>query len=226
VSPETPADWCESESPSPDPQDRRQLIGPQTANALCHTGWAPIILTGLFRDLLVRHFSDANFIETPELRKAIWQELPPTGILIESVHKWRGDLTEKRPAITIKRNAYRNVRMAILDRVGTDEEGNDNFSTLWVGSHTLFCIHGTGAGVEILATEVQRELTQFAPVITKMLGLHKFKVNEVGQISELEEATENFVVPLTVGWAYEENWRLEPEALRLSSISIGFSLDC
>jgi hypothetical protein len=221
-----PESWCESESATPDPQDRRQLIGVETANALCHTGWAPIILTGFFRDLLVRHFSEENFIETPELRKHIWQELPPTGILIESVHKWRGDLTEKRPAITIKRNAYRNVRVSILDRTGTDEEGNENFATLWVGSHTLFCIHGTGAGVEILATEVQRELTQYSPVITKMFGLHKFKVNQVGQIGELEEATENFVIPITVGWAYEETWSLEQEALRLSAISLGFNLAC
>jgi hypothetical protein len=131
-----------------------------------------------------------------------------------------------RPAILIKRNAYRNVRVGILDRVGADEEGNDNFATLWVGSHTLFCIHGSGAGTEILATEAQQELTQFAPVITEMLGLHKFKVNEVGPVSELEEATENFVAPITIGWAYEETWSIAPEALKLSAISMAFDLKC
>jgi len=221
-----PESWCAEDVAAPEPQDRKQLIGHETAAALCHTGWAPIILTGLFRDVLVRHFSEENNIEMPDLRKLIWREDPPTGILIESVYRWRGDLTEKRPAVLIKRNAYKNVRMTILDNVGTDEEGFDNYATLWVGSHTLFCIHGTGASAEILATEVQRELTQFAPVFTKMFGLHKFKVNEVGQISELEEATENFLVPITIGWAYEETWKLEPESLRMMAMDIAFNLDC
>ena len=221
MSPTTPENWCESEGPAPEGQDRRQLMGQQTASALCHTGWAPLIITGLLRDTLVRHFSDEKLIEMPDLRKLIWREEPPTGILIESVYRWRGDLTEKRPAILLKRNAYKNVRMLIMDKVGVDGEGNENFTTFWVGSHTLFCIHGTGASVEILA-----ELTQFAPVFTSMFGLHKFKVNEVGQISELEEATENFVVPITIGWAYEENWRLEQEALRLMAINFSFNLEC
>ena len=218
--------WCASESPEPEPQDRRQLLGHVTASALCHTGWAPIILQGLFRDILIRHFSEANHIEMPDLRKLIWREDPPTGILIESVQRWRGDLTEKRPAILIKRNAFKNLRAVIGDLTGTDEEGTDNYVTFWVGSHTLFCIHGTGASVDILATEVQRELTQFAPVYVKLLGLHKFQVTQVGEISELEEATENFVVPITVGWAYEETWSLTPEALRMMAIDIGFNLDC
>jgi hypothetical protein len=194
--------------------------------SLAHLGWRPLVLTGFLRDFLINHFQPDN-IEEPDLQNAIWQEGPPTGILIESIHRWRGDLVEMRPAVTIKRNAYRNFRFLLSDRVGTDEKGNDSFATIWVGSHTLFCIHGTGASVEILATEVQRELTQFAPAITKRLGFKKFQVTEVGSISELEEATENFVVPVTVGWAYEEKWSLAPEALRLNGIDLQFDLlDC
>ena len=222
----TEESWCASESPAPEAQDRRQLLGHETVSALCHTGWAPIILQGFFRDVLISHFSDANFIEMPDLRKLIWRKDPPTGILIESVQRWRGDLTEKRPAVIIKRNAYKNLRVTIGDKAGTDEEGNDNYVTFWVGSTTLFCIHGSGASVEILATEVAREFTQFAPIFTKMLGLHKLQVTQVGEIGELEEATEGFVVPITIGWAYEETWRLEPEALRLMAFDIGFNLDC
>lgn len=221
-----PETWC-SETPETTPQDRRQLIGDQVPPALCHLGWRPLLLTGLFRELMVQHFATAKHIEEPDLRKLLWQEDPPTGILIESIHRWRGDLVEKRPAIIIKRNAYKNVRIVIADFVGTDEEGFDNYSTLWVGSHTLFCIHGRGAAAEILGTEVQRELTQFGPMILKMLGLYKFQVTSVGSISELEEAKENFAVPVTVGWAYAENWRLEPESLRLSRVQFEFNLlDC
>jgi hypothetical protein len=215
----TPA-WCPEPPEIPDPQDRGQLAEHCVVGSLGHLGWRPLMLTGFLRDLLTQHFMRVTNIENTELSKAIWVDSVETGILIESVYKWRGDLVEKRPAILIKRNAYRNVRVVMNDQVGIDEEGNPNYMTVWVGSHSLFCIHGTGAGTEILATEVQRQLTQFGPAISQQLDLMKFQVTEVGAISELEEATTNFVIPITLGWAYQERWRLEPEALRLKVIQL------
>lgn len=217
------ADWCPPEEAKPT-QDRRQLLGHCVVGSLGHLGWRPVILTGFLREILVWHFGDPKHVEEPDLRKHIWREGTDSNILVESIHRWRGDLVEKRPAIVIKRNAFRNVRVLINDAWGTDERGNDHFTTLWVGSHTLFCIHGTGASTDLLATEVQRELTQFGPVIRKSFDLMKFQVTEVGPISELEEATENFVVPVTVGWAYQENWQLFPDALPLKSIQLSFDL--
>ena len=77
----------------------------------------------------------------------------------------------------------------------------------------------------MLATEVQRELTGFGPVILKSLGLHRFQVTEVGAIAELEEATENFVVPVTVGYAYEQRWLIKRQAPTLRTISLSTILD-
>jgi hypothetical protein len=188
--------------------------------SLAHLRWRPLLLTGLFRDVLARHFSDAATIEDPALKSLLWRDGLDTGILIESINRWRGDLVEKRPAVIIKRNAYTNVRITINDLSGTDKRGFDNFTTFWVGSHTLFCIHGTGAGAELLATETQRELTQFGPVFRQQLNLAKFQVTEVGTIHELEEASENFVIPVTVGWAYQETWSIRPESLPLKSIQM------
>ena len=79
----------------------------------------------------------------------------------------------------------------------------------------MFCIHGTGASVDILATEVQRELTGFSSIVRTFLGLEKFQVTEVGPISEVEEAREHYVVPVTVGWAYQENQTVRAESLPL-----------
>lgn len=188
-------------------------------------GWRPIMLTGLVRDLLIRHFSTPSQIETPDLRQLVWREDERTGILIESIHRWRGDLVEKRPAVVIKRNAYQNLRMLIGERSGLTEQGHYEYSTFWVGSHTLFCIHGSGASVEILASEVQRELTQFAPAVIEYLGLLKWAVTEVGGIAEIEEARESFVVPITIGWCYEEHWRLELESLKLRKVPLSVLLD-
>lgn len=225
----TPQDsWCTpgSSQPSPQsqaarpPQDRTMSV-----SSLCSLGWRPIMITGLLRDLLIRHFSATNEIEEQDLRHLVWREDERTGILIESIHRWRGALAEKRPAIVIKRNSFQNLRMTIGERAGINEQGHYTYSTTWVGSHTLFCIHGSGASVEVLATEVQRYLTHFAPVITEYLGLLKWVVTEVSGISEIEEAKEAFAVAITVGWAYDESWQLELESLRLRKIPLSTLLD-
>jgi len=186
-------------------------------------------MTGVFRDILSRHFVDPNNIEEPDLRKLIWREGTDTSILIESVHRWRPELTELRPGVIVKRNAVKNDRRGIGDlRQGphVDEEGNQHYTTLWTGSHTLFCLGGTGAQVELLSTEVQRELTEFAPVILEVLTLKRFQVLEVGSVSILEEAQENFAVPITVGYGYEERWVLRPQVPRLKQISLQMLYDC
>lgn len=183
------------------------------------------MLTGLFRDLLTRHFAVPLNIEEPDLRHYVWREDERTGILIESVHRWRGELVEKRPAILVKRNSYQNLRLGIGDSLGADEQGFESFATFWVGSHTLFCLHGSGASADILATEVQRELTQFGPILRRHLGLYWLAVAEVGEASEIEEARESFGVPITVGWAYQETWKVELESMKLRKIPLSILLD-
>jgi hypothetical protein len=196
----SPASWCSPRTPDPAPPASDRLR-PDLASSLCTHGFRPLFITGLLRDLLIRHFTAPAGVEAPSLRDLIWREGNDTGILIESIHRWRGDLVEKRPALIVKRNAYQNLRLGIADRVGADEHGNMVYCTVWVGSHTVFCLHRSGAGVEILATEVQRELTEFHPVMIQELGLMRWAVTEVGEIHEIEESAESFAVPVTVGWA-------------------------
>jgi hypothetical protein len=164
------ASWCSPASPPTPPVTGRSAPRPITLSTLCSLGWRPIMITGLVRDLMIRHFSTPANIEEADLRSVLWHDLPSTGILIESIHRWRGDLVEKRPAVIVKRNAQQNVRLGVADRLGADEQGHLSYQTFWVGSHTLFCIHGSGASVEILATEVQRELTQFARSSSRTLA--------------------------------------------------------
>jgi len=203
--------------------DASQIVGKTDLSSLCSLMNRPIVLTGLFRDVLIRHFSSDKYIEEPDLRHLIWKSGEDTGILIESIHRWRPETTERRPAVIVKRNAYQNERRGIGDRrMGpiADKEGNDHYVTFWKGSHTLFCIGGTGAQAEILATEVQRELTEFGPELVRTLGLMRFQVTEIGAVGELEEAQENFVVPVTVGYAYEERWITRIQGPRLNTVSL------
>lgn len=183
------------------------------------------MITGLIRDRLVQHFADPTTIEEGDLRHLVWREDERTGILIESIHRWRGTLVEKRPAVIIKPNGRRNVRVGIQDAAGADGQGNRLYQTFWVGSHTLFCIHGSGASADVLATEVEHELHEFHPIITGYLGLYTWQVTEVGPVAELEEARESFVVPVTVAWTYSAMWKLSLESLKLRKVPLDVLLD-
>jgi hypothetical protein len=209
--------------PSRQSRDPRQWQA--DLSSLCVIGWRPLIITGLLRDLLIRHFADPSHIQENDLRHLLWQDDERTGILIESIHRWRGELVEKRPAILLKRNAYRSMRTAIGDRLEVNRHFQQTYSLLWSGSHTVFCVHRNGAGTEILSSEVQRLLTEFAPVMIEELGLFRFAVTEVGELSEVEEAQETFVVPIQVAWVYEESWRLDREAPWLRKLPITVLVD-
>lgn len=230
---QTPDNWCPPDSQSQasgsgineqaKSRNPRATDGVQISS-LCEMGLQPILITGLLRDLLIRHFQEGN-IESKDLQRYVWRNDLTTGILIESIHRWRGDLAEKRPAILIKRNQYSNTRMTIGDQAGEDQWGNRQYATWWTGSHTLFCIHASGASAEILATEVQREITQFAPVLLQTIGLFRLMVTDVGPISEIEEAKESFVIPVNVAWAYQETWKVKVDSLRIRGIQLNSLLD-
>lgn len=192
-------------------------------SALCALMPRPLIMTGIFRDLLTRHFVAQDYIESPDLRHLIWREGEDTAILIESIHRWRPELTELRPGVIVKRNAYANTSRGIGDREQgqpVDGEGFAHYVTFWTGSHTLFCIGGSGAQAELLGAEVQRELTGFGPEIARVLNLKRLRVSQIGAVAELEEAQSNFVVPVTVGYTYEERWSIRPQVPRLNKISM------
>jgi len=224
VSTLTPDNWCSTPDPPPPPPSGRDAV-PPAPSALCAMGWRQIMITGLLRDLLARHFAEPLQVEEGDLRHLVWREDQRTGILVESIYRWRGDLVGKRPAVVIKPNGRQNVRLGIQDAAGSDLPGARLYQTFWVGSHTLFCIHGSGAAADILATEVQRELAQFHPVITDHLGLYSWQVTEVGPVAELEEAEESFVVPVTVAWTFSEMWKVTPETAKLRRVTLDVLLD-
>jgi len=200
----------------------QQYFGTQL-DSLCALLPRPIIMTGVFRDVLSRHFVSPDYIESPDLRHLIWRAGEDTGILIESIHRWRPELTEHRPAVIVKRNAYSNTRRGFGDRrqgPPADIDGFAHYITFWTGSHTLFCIGGSGAQAEILGSEVQREFTQFGPELARALDLKRIQVTEIGAVAELEEAQANYVVPVTVGYTYEERWIVRPQVPRLNKISM------
>ena len=186
------------------------------------------LLTGVFRQHLMKHFSSAGNIDDYSLKPFIWKNGEPTDILIETHTRWTPTRAQLRPAIIIKRNDCAYVPVGIGDirqGPGADAQGNERFVRYWSGSHTLFCIANTGAQAEILATEVRNEFSHFGPVLSTSLGLKRFRVLRVGAVAELEESSENYVVPITIGYAFEDRVVLRLNAPRLNGLSLSLILE-
>ena len=211
-------------------------VGP---SALCTLGRPPLVMTGAILWILRRHFSTANWIKDEDLKAYIWNnDTTRSKIAIESVVKWNQQPTQtvqQRPAIYVKRNTYGRVKLGIGDQyqlgrnVGVDKAGGignnvfdagTQFGVAIAGSHTVFCVGGTGAEAETVGTEVFFEMLEFTPIIRRDLGLNKFQVMEMGGIAKIEESHEHWVVPVTVTYAFNHDWTLFKDAPVIKSVSL------
>lgn len=207
----------------------QQFIGVDPS-ALCSLLPTRLLMTGLFRDLLTKHFADPASIEEDDLKHLIWGEnVFDTEIMIETVYRWRPEATEFRPAILIHGNTISRMQRGIGDRnLGNSVtlDGAEHFSTFYVGSHTLFCIAGSAAQAELLAEEVQREIVQFAPVILEYFHhIKRIGATQIGAVAQIEESDERFVAPVTIGYCYEQKWKVKMQAPRLN-ISLSLLTSC
>lgn len=225
-----------SSSASPQPT----LIDLDEWSSLCSTGHTPNVITGVLLRFIQEHFSDPDKIEHSALRDNIWRNnpsdttegIPPKGILIAPVYRWDPVDFQHRITIYVSRNQITTQRLGINDGLkvglGRDPETGElktdegEYHVVGVqGSHTFFCIGRAGAEVEVLGSEVWREILHFSPVLRRDLKLKRLVVSEASPISKLEEYDQHFVVTVAVGWYYYEKWRLRPVAPWLKSLSIG-----
>jgi hypothetical protein len=192
-------------------------------SSLCELGPRPLVMTGWLRLWLEAHFQKGNLEDQDQtIQKMLWQAGATTGIMIESNTRWVPELTESRPAIILKRGAWQHQRLGIDNRMFGlhPPDGQEVYANLWQGSHTLFCIANKGAEVEKLGAEVYREMNEFGPAFREVLNLMRFECTEVGEIMILEEARQNFVVPVVVAYAFMEQWKLNREVPVLRTVDL------
>lgn len=173
--------------------------------------WIPFQITRLIVQWLRQHYVPGN-IQQPAIQDNTWLPTDDTKILIESYTKWKPQLTEKRPGLIVKRHQVQALQDGIGNRMmgGAGAEGlKDYRSVRLVGSHSVFCVAGEGGEAEVLAAETYRELMKFAPKMTERLGLIRTVLSSIGEISLLEEATENFAIPVTIAYAFWDTWRID-----------------
>ena len=189
-------------------------IGNSVAS-ICATGQRPLLMTGAIVQWLRQHFSSGTNLEDHELNlpntEYVWTPNRETSkISIESYTRWDPSLVENRPALIVKRNAWQFIRLGIANRSMGEarKDGSRVYTNAWAGSHTIFVIAGEGAECEKLVAEVYRELNQFSPVMRNSLNLAKLQLAEIGEMRLLEEASENFIVPISLAYAFFEDWKI------------------
>lgn len=181
-------------------------------------------MSGALRQLLVQHFSDARNILNSTLRarverEGVWREDTNTGILIESIHRWRPELTDSRPGLIIKEGAWNWRRVGIGDMKGEDyRSGRQFFGGYWNGSHTVFALADEGAEAQILAVEAMKCMLWFEQEICTQFELQRFIPVSIGEVSALRESRESYVVPIVVAYVVPEFWYIQPDAPRTKNI--------
>jgi len=199
-------------------------------SSLCSYGMSKLVMTGALRQFFCQYFSDTQSILNASLRARLqregtWQADPTqSGIVIESLFKWDQRLTEKRPAILIKSGEWTWSRIGIGDQAGEDwQTGQSQFYGCWSGSHVLFCIMQEPGEAEILATEVYKALLLYASELSNVLNLARLLPISCGEVAQLKESQEHFVVPVGVAYMVQEAWSITPEAPRLKRITFATS---
>jgi hypothetical protein len=229
---------CRAITPSPTPSLQTQ-VGMEKVSSVCSTGMTGNILTGLFVRTLRDHFSSADNLEfnganyldtTIELQRYVWSDGPETKLQIQSVWEYNTQDIQNRPALYVKRNRFQTQKTAMGDGYtvapNTDSDGRvrnvpGRYQTRAIlGSHTIFCVGGAGAEVELLGWEVFNLFHQFAQVFREEFRMHRFEVSGVEGVGLLEEFDYHFVVPVVVAYAYYAAWRIDVEAPWLKTVSI------
>jgi hypothetical protein len=195
------------------PEDRTE----QYSN-LCSLGPRPLFMTGILRTLLTTHFSDASNLEDQSLIGKLWSADACSNILIEDATVFTPGNTQTRPAVIIKRNTWKSRKLGINNLNCTTPDGFNQYTKLMVGSHTLFCMAQNGAEAEILCAEVYRYYQHFGPIFREEFGLHMFEVMEAGGLNEIEEASEVYAAPVTIGYAWEDSWILKQHTPKLKTV--------
>jgi hypothetical protein len=174
-------------------------------------GWQTLALDGLLLSWMRLHFASGNIV-FPSLQGRIWSQDPAqTQIQIERKTQWRPQETELRPAVILSRGAVQPLHLSIGDRLmmaGPAASTRSVYSVLQTGSHTLFAVSRSDGECEALAYEVFQEVLKFGPLVAQKLNLVRLRCTGLGVLSMVEEATQNFVVPVGLVYAYWDTWEL------------------
>ena len=199
------------------PEDRTTWV-----SNFCSWGPRPLIMDGIFCELLKQHFGNADNFEHEQLTGRIYNALAESNkILIETPTTWTPQQTQRRLALIVKRNDWKSIKRGTLGNVsGNTSEGFKQHTKYWRGSHTLFAIAKEGPEAQILAAEVYRYFNHFGPWFREFFSLMMFELVGVGTLSRIAEQDTHWGIPITIAYGWADEWTLKTDAPTLAAINM------
>ena len=194
----------------------------QELSILCNDiGLSPEMIEGIFAQLLTQHFSDPNWIIYDELKGYTW-DVDPTKrkMQILPVGKWEEVAQGKMPAVVYSDLGQNFERLVVGDDYYVDQERNftQAYARVCRGAHRLMCIGESDYSAALLATEVGRWLSEFAPLIVKELPFHDFQVQQREAPKAFGALGGRIGVALVIQYTYIWAWELAPAGPPLKAL--------
>lgn len=161
---------------------------------------SPLALTSLVVEMLKSCFEqEGNFL---------YKRGDPVNSTVSILEKnqLKLDEVQKRPAIIASRGPIGVVRHSIGDFKSLNPNGTQDLSILLDGSYTIMCVATNAVEVETLAEEVLGCLLCFQTIIARDWDFIKFRAINIGEVQQIEEYKENFVLPLSFTYQVERTW--------------------
>ena len=185
-------------------------------------GLSPEMIEGVLAQLVTQHFSSADQITFPELRELIW--LPPpnpgTKIQILPLNSWSEVAAGKLPAIIYGDLGQQSTRIAIGDQHYQTTPDAEGFARAMTGSHRFMCLGDNDYQASLLATELIRYFTEFAPVLTRRLPFHDLQVLGRAAPQAFTTLGSRIGVAFTITYSYIWTWELTPTGPPLKTLSL------
>lgn len=195
-------------------------------SALCSLGLSPHRLSGIVLQLLRSHFSDAQHIQDASIRKKLtdwgpWKSTPDSRITIETSSRWRPEKADSRPALIVHRRQLRPDRRLIGEFAGANAmTGQQDFIGFWSGVVTIGCFSADAGEAELLSWEAGQYLRRFCSLFVEKFELHRCQILQIGEYQKLKfEPNERAGVPVDLGYVFEDDWSVTPDAPLLKRVS-------
>lgn len=219
TTPQPPEESSEAESSEAD--DIRTFTFDQLSILCSDIGLSPEMVEGVLAQLLTQHFSDPEWIIYPELRQYVWTPKPETTkIQILPLNFWSAAVDGTRPGIIYSDLGQKAQRFSIGDQgAQSRDRPAQSYARAYTGGHRLMCLGQNDFQASQLASEIERWLTEFTPVIIASLPFHDFQVADRQAPQSFSALGDRVGVALTVTYAYIWSWETYPYGAPLKSLS-------
>lgn len=199
------------------------LMGEYTAQQtklLCHIRKTPIVLYGLFVEILRQMY--VNALNLPIDVCATWDKDPrKTKIWIDTEFKWEDESPNFRPAIYVKLGAiqYKSITGRHDSLYSQDlVQGEMHYSRSGAGTVTYVHIgHSKGESVALAGSTLDF-LDAFATVIRDDLNFTTFELITTNPMTVDKEAREKYRSEVVIAFSFEDSWSLKLESPKLKRI--------